>query len=445
MYSTKSFCNVLALASNDPGVNSRIGELTTYAKTYTKEMGQYHSAALDGYDLYNFSSINNGVREKMAFALVDKTIALVNYLVQQTLSTPGELFVDQLLNGIAGTANGVNALSVQLGPMVQDGAHWLPSWISFADGADARPNVHKVWLAVDAFLHQYTDYEIVVVPPLTPLDDFFLPGSMVETRLKAITPTQMMEQAQVVRDGKPETLYRTDPYTYHDVMNSSRRIDVYWTVLIYGGAGNNPDLIREALQNYILANSTKTRAQWTQIFPDIFRRTEHIIAPYWEQFAQGARVLQHGVYSPIVKTNAVVQRLTTLLPDYAAAHIANYVETFGFPYRSIACSVIGHLENRDSKFRLSQQFPDFMNVGTDSTDFGRMSLRTQQWALSLGEMIILAEEWTTATDLPHGTSRVIRNGQNYISRTFDRIQFLVLTKESAHARFGITEPPAQGV
>ena len=65
MYSTKSFCNIIAFASQEPGVVSPIGELTTYAKTFTKELGFYRHSTLERYELLNFSSIENNAAKKV--------------------------------------------------------------------------------------------------------------------------------------------------------------------------------------------------------------------------------------------------------------------------------------------------------------------------------------------------------------------------------------------
>jgi hypothetical protein len=256
MYSTKSFCNVFAFASNEPGVVTPIGELTTYAETFTKELGVYHHSSLDGYDLLNFSSATDGVKKAVSQTIVDQAVGLVDLVVRATLGTSGELYYDEMLLQVKTKAETLNANAVDMGPMVNAGAWWVPEWISWSDAtAGAADNTNKVWLGLEAFKNQYTDYEIVVVPPLDNLDQFFNPGSIVESLISAITPTQMMDRAETAKNGFPATVTRTDPYQYLDPVNTARKLDVYWTVVIYGPAGNDPDIIRDALVNYIAAPS----------------------------------------------------------------------------------------------------------------------------------------------------------------------------------------------
>lgn len=433
MYSTKSFCSVLAFASNEPGVNSPIGEITTYAQTFTKEPAYFHHSTMDGYDLLNLSSVTDGTKKAMPQANVDQAIELVDHVVRLTLGTSGELYYDEVLLQLKTKAESINANTVEMGAMVSANGRWVPQWISWSDAGSGEPNTHKVWLGIEAFKNQYTDFEIVVVPPFDDLDSFFNPGGIVESRIKAITPTQMMERADAAKAGNPETITRTDPYEYRDPANSLRRFDVYWTVVIYGPAGNDPDVIREKLAEFILSKSAFDRDAWAKIFPDIFKRTEFIFAPLWSNYAAEQRVFDHGVYSPVLDHGQPINWLREHAVDYASDHIISVAQVMSFPYRSMQMAIVGHWENRDGKTRITDYYPDFISVGTESTDFGRMTPATQAWAKIMMEMIPLAEKMDNATDLPKGTYRVVRKGKIYLARSVNRVLLLVLAKSNTIA------------
>lgn len=428
MYATKSFCNVSAFISNEPGVNSAIGELNQHAATFSREVAIYRSGDVPGYGLINFSSRNEAVKEVMRQSAVDQAIAMVDAAVRTTIATAGELYQDEVHRLIVQVAETVGADFVVTGRMATNGRHWVPSFIQWHDTTDSRDNEHIVWLAVDDFINDYPDYEIIVVPPVDNLDSFFFPGSVVEASMREITPTQMIERAEAAKGEYPTTWRRNDPYTYHDPANSNRRIDVYWQILGYGDAGNDPDIIRDHMVDYILANSSHPREDWAVIFPDIFRRTELVFVPHWNKYAASARTFEHGIYSCIVNNGDPVKYAGLGAIGYPTAHVRDNVQTIGFPYRSLAISVVGHLENRDGKFKFSDHFPDYMNVPTTSTDAGRMSLETQAWIEKMLELIILAEEWTIATRMPRGIYRVVRGGKTFVSTTIDRVLMLVMVK-----------------
>lgn len=432
MYTTKSFCNVAQLLSNVPGVTSPIGELSSYGSTFSREVSTYHHSSIDGYDLVNLRSVRDTTLVVMEQDQVDQAIAIVKIAVDRTISTAGEIFVTELEREIMQSATRLGFSNLKLGAMVNSGQYWVPSSISWNSTKTTEQNAHRVWLSLEHFINQYTDYEIVVVPPFEPLDNFYASPTVIKNALDAITPTQMMDRAQEARDGHPETVIRTMEFLYNDITSPGRTFKTFWSVVIYGMAGDNPDSIKDALVNYILANSQYPRKQWEAIFPDIFKRTEFLLAPLWNQFAATTSQLRHGIYSPLTRFDGSFQAyVASLMPRYAVEHVNANTIGFYFPYRSMVIGSIGNVENRDGKFLISDYFPDYMGVGTEDTDFNRMSTETAEWIYKLITAVVQAEAWYDGFDLEKGYYRVERDDLNYIGFTYDNVQYLVATKDSA--------------
>ena len=437
MYASKNFCNVDAFITNVPGENASAGELTPYAATFTREMGVYHNPNQPGYTLCNFKSLADGAPVVMDFQLVNQALAMVKLLVDKTLAVSGELFADELLTELTEWAAANDANSVAIGPVHEHNGRWVPDWIRWSSKLVVGDNENTVWLAIDAFVAQYSDYDIVVVPPVDNLDQFFATGSFVENMIKAITVPQTMEKIQLARDGHPDTILRSDNYDYINPLNPAQRVTVTWPVLIYGPAGNNVDAIKDALITYILAHSTHTRAEWTQIFPDIFRRTEFILAPHWQHYALPNMTLQHGVYSAIANLKEAVAFLKQVANEYPPAQIDDHGALMAHPYRSLQIGVVGGIENRDMLFGLVQVFPDYISVGTGSTDFNRMSPQTQAWAQMIASMLPVAEEMNESTTMPAGMMKMTRGGILYAVKTYQNIQYLIASKRSIYQMLGI--------
>lgn len=439
MYSSKSFCNVDALLSNIPGQNSSVGELSTYAQTFTRELGVYVNQDQPGYTLLNFvsSSDQNG-KSKMDFQLVNQAIAISQKIINKGLTTIGEIFTDELLQELLTWGADNDASGFQLGPMHSHNGRWFPDWVRWSSEYVAEDNENTVWFAVDGFVAQYTDFDIVVVPPVDNLDVFFTLGSNVENVISQITVPQTMDRIQAYKDGHPETIIRSDVYDYINPLNSSHRISVNWPILIYGPAGNNIDAIKDAMVTYILANSSHTRAEWTQLFPDIFKRTEFILAPHWHTYAIPNLTLQHGVYSPMAKPVDVLSYTRTIADEYAPGHVDANSVVFGHPYRSLLISAIGSAENRDSLFSVNQVFSDYIDVNTSSTEFQRMDPITQQWVLMISEMIVVAETMNEFSTLPVGMMKMKRGTMLYVVKTYRNIQYLVAAKRTVYERLGLS-------
>lgn len=446
MYSSKSFCNVDALLSNVPGQNSSVGELSTYAQTFTRELGVYVDQARPGYTLMNFISSSDATgKAKMDFELVNQSIAISHLIINKGQTTTGEIFADELLNQLMTWGVDNDAIGFSLGQMRSHNGKWYPDFVKWKSELVAEDNENIVWFAIDGFISQYTDYEITVVSPVDNLDVFFTSGSNVENVISAITLPQTMDRVQAAKSNNPETIVRSDIYDYIDPLNSAHKVPVNWPILIYGPAGNNIDAIKDAMVEYILANSSHTRAEWTAIFPDIFKRTEFIVAPHWHKYAIPNLTLQQGVYSPIVKPADILAYAKQIASEYAAAHVDAHAVSFGHPYRSLAVSTIGSSENRENLFELQQVFPDYIDVSTSSVEFQRMSPETQAWVLMISEMIIFAETMNEFSTVPVGMMKMKRGNMLFIVKTYGNIQYLVAAKRSVYDLLGLDYDAPGGV
>lgn len=438
MYSSKSFCNVDALLSNVPGQNSTVGELSTYGQTFTRDLGVYVDHDQPGYTLMNFVSKSDvSGPSVMDFQLVIQAISISNLIITKGQTTNGEIFSDQLLDDLFTFGLTNDADTFTLGPMSSHGGKWFPDWVKWKSGILTEDNENTVWFTINGFITQYTDFNIIIVPPVNNLDTFFTSGTNVENIISQITVPQTMDRIQQFKGGNPETIVRSDIYEYVDPIISSHRVPVNWPVLIYGPSGNNIDAIKDALVDYILANSSHNRAEWTVIFPDIFKRTEFILTPHWHKYGIPNMTLQQGIYSPLSRPTDALAFVKEIVVGYAHNHIDANTVTLGHPYRSLAVSAIGSSENRDSLFGIDQVFEDYINVSTSSGDFNRMNPITQAWVLMISEMIIVAETMTEFSTVPQGMMKMMRDEIWYVVKNYQNIQYLVATKRSVYDKLGL--------
>ena len=116
--------------------------------------------------------------------------------------------------------------------------------------------------------------------------------------------------------------------------------------------------------------------------------------------------------------------------NYTQAHIDQNSVFSSVLYKSLALTICGGPYNRGGVMRFNEQWPDYLVVPTNSPDFNRMSINTQNWVNFFYQMLIVAESATLFSDLPVGMSRVTRNGIVYIASSFQDILYLVVTKYS---------------
>ena len=438
MYVLKSFISHALFANNNPGVVSQIGELSTQSLTYSKEIGSYTSSTSPNLTLVSFKSALDTTQITVAPIFADHVLDVAKFIYDKSISTNILFDTDTMLSSLLAAFIGV-AENFQMGAAVHDGSYYIPEWLSWdmVVTTGVVENSLKIWFSDNSFQNEYDEYSITVVPPTDNLDNFFMTGTDVETMLKVFSDSENMNRIQTAKNGHPDTLIRLDSYNYIDPSNSSHVVPSKWAVIIYGKAGDNADSVSDALVNYILTHSTNTRAAWTSILPDLFRRTEFVIAPMWDQYAIPNRTLQAGIYSPIANLTRASTLIKQVAIGYSNTHINTNASVASHPYKSLALLSVGSADNRNSLFKLTDVFPDYISVSSTSLDFNRMSLLTQNWMLILEDMLIVAEGMSDFTSIPIGYSKMKRNNILFLTKRYDNINYLVATKASISAISGI--------
>jgi hypothetical protein len=430
MYVLKGFVTNDKFTDNSVGKIAVIGEISTRSRTFSKEKAEDVSTAAPDLTLISFTSANDATATPISTTpdLKEHVLAVAKFVYDTTLSAGGQVYADQLLESLL-TQFQTSGQNFECGEIISDGHYWIPEWVSWQNKS-IGDNRLKLWFVDGSFQSQFDDYSITIIPPITPLDDFFKTGSAVETEVKAVTLPDLFDTIQQAKGGYPETIQAATTFNYNDPANAAHLVATTWSYLIYGPMGNNVDSINDALVAYILANSTHTRDEWVKIFPDIFRRTEYIMIPLEDQYAIPNRTIVAGIYSPVVNLKRVNALFKAQVPSYPANQVDTYLELVSHPYKSLQIAVVGGADNRNGLFSLLNQFPDLIAVSTGSTDFNRMSQDTQNFLLKLEQMLITAESMGPYTDIPAGYTRVTRDGQLYLVLNYDNIHFLVSAKQN---------------
>lgn len=436
MFALKGFVPHKDFVTNIPGNVSVIGELSPLSLTFSREVGYYTDDAYPRIVLAAFTSKQDSVTVEVNETNRVQTLKISNFVYENTINHSGEVFADELLQKLTNTF-AAEADNFQCGQIINEGLSWMPEWVSWkskliVDGSGAiEENLFKVWFVDSNFQTHYDEYEIIVVPPLDNLDDFFRTGQEVKLLLESLTIPQIIEKSQTAKGGIPESVIRSETFDYYDPLNAQNIVPSQWGLLIYGLAGDNIDSIKDALVDYVLAHSTHTRDEWVVILPDLFRRTEFTLVPRWDQYAIPDRASQTGVYTPqanLMENLAMIKTFaTTYTPE---THINEHTAVMGFPYKSLYIASVGSPENRNAQYELYDVYPQLINVSSSSPDFMRMDQATQEFALALYQMILDAEKIGPYDSVTQGYSKVIRDGKLYVVKSLNNIHYLVAAKHN---------------
>lgn len=434
MYTLKGFMVYGPLADNTVSVIAPLGELSTQSSTYSKEKGQYTNS------LYNDSKFVS-FRSRQETDGVEQLIP-VPVAHQEMVLNIGQWIYDSSMNGdITGTQDRCLDLmttrfapaiyDITLGEMINDGFRWMPAWVMYSVTGESVNRV-RFWCSDSAFRSQYDEYEMEFVPPLEPMDSFFNDPTLVKNTILSRSLSETFDKVEIVKNKNPYTYLINQEFEYIALLDRTNRFFTNWTVLIWGPAGNNPDIIKEELSKYILGLSTHLIDEWRLLFPDIFTSTEFIITPMWDQFAIPNRQIITGIYSP---TTNLIRALgmayaTARGEGYNRDHLNNNLALSTTIYKSLSFLAIGGPYNTNEVYRFDEQWVDYLVVPSNTPDYNRMSIATQEWTTLFTKMLIVAETATLYSDIPTGMSRIIRDGIMYIAASYNRILYLIVSRQS---------------
>ncbi|BCM95095.1 putative virion stractural protein [Burkholderia phage FLC6] len=427
MNTIKGFALNRNFVNNAPGVVADIGELSQLGYTFAKEPRVYSSQTYPTLSLVHMPTKGSGVG--FSAAIPDDQVAhilnVINNIYTKSLSNtnpiaPGE-FVTYLQNQM-----GAAVANITVGGQVISGNRSIVEWIQWNNPAVDNTNINKVWFVNSSFEGQFDEYDFTVIPPFTPVSQFFGQPADVKALLASRNYNQQTQAIEDARGGTNESFVWGNEYNYVNPVNANDKTPAKFAVLGYGEAANNIDLIKQAIVDYLLTNSTQTRDQWKAILPDLFLRTEVMLFPQWGSFAiENVVGGNNGIYSPIQLLSSILTQITNDATGYDPTFVQNNAQIFTFPYMSIAIGSCGNAENRDGKTKLSDWFPDYFFTPNTSADFNRMSLDTQGWFQMMMAMLPIARDMTSGSTVPNGYTRVIRGTKMYLAKSYDDVQFLV--------------------
>jgi hypothetical protein len=216
--------------------------------------------------------------------------------------------------------------------------------------------------------------------------------------------------------------------TYYSTDTTPVTRQIAFSFLIYGEAGNDADKLKLALQNYILDGSQKTQAQWTTILPEVFKITELLVYPQWTSVAIETSALTAGLYSPITSAANTITNITAINPTFTENFVKTNAQYIPCQYKSIGLICIGNTTNTNQQYKVTDFFPDYLNVSTESTDFARMSTSTKAFANALITLAREAENLTVSSTVGAGVRKVVRDSKVYVCMNIADVDVLFYAK-----------------
>lgn len=427
----KGFVTSDKFIDNSKDTISPILELHTWGRTYSKEIGEYNDPNHPDYTLLTFLCIDGETAEHQMISgteteyIIKLVRDVIGYSEEHIYPFDDDEFRGYILSRFYPNITNVNYGEFDLRTTLK-----IPSWISWNILDDAGEITHeiKIWLTNDAFDSQYDEYEIYVVPPLKNVDDFFNGYSFALDQINKTTITDISNRITETKGNDPESYIRMYEFDYVNATDNTIRNKTTWSVIIYGKAGDNVDSIKDAIVDYVLKNSKYTQEQWEKIFPDIFKRTEFLFVPMWQEMSIENLSVQSGLYASMLNVSDSVNFVREFLTQYTPSFLNNELVIMPYDYKAITLFSLPGENNKEEAARLRDLYPDYIPVPSTSNDFNRMVENTRDFVLLLGELLIQAESIGKYNSIPGNMRRQYRNGAMYISAMKDNVNYLVACK-----------------
>lgn len=428
MLTIKGFLTLSSLKDNASDATGMFGEITSYCRTFARDIKEYTTPSYTGLELLVFSSKDANIPTPINIVQRDTLLEVGNYLYTLgSTVTPSWRVVDVIT---AFTTNFIGKVSeVVCGSLQSDGFRRLPESIAFRLSLPGFPDASvKLWLRNSAFESQYDEYQILIVPPVDILDNLFLPASQVATLLESRPIDRVMEIIETAKNKTPSTVTVGQPARWYNPAEAGKYLTMNWYAVIYGPKGNTTDLINEAIVAFILAHSIEPEASWKVIMPDLFHNTHFIILPRWDTYAIPNRTSIAGIYSPMMGVEEGLVFAQSKITSWTGAHVRQNAVITEHPYRSISMMIVGGPDNRNGLFKITQVVGDYIGVESTHEDFNRQTELTKQWVSMLGNLLRAAENLTTALLVPSGMRVLTRDNLTYVSQKLDNIEYMVAAK-----------------
>lgn len=435
-----SFGTIHPWVSNVKGVVAPVGEPSPKALTFSREIGTITKPAYDNITLLVMDSKRDGTYAPADIRATDRLLEISAYLYQQSIQ--GSLSEDlSFTTAMLSAQFGAVANFVAVGKMISTGSYWFPESLTISFRDLDEDNVVRIWYSDEAFRTQCDVYEILVIAPVDNVNLLHGQRAAVFSLLDSMTPDHYTTRIQQLTQDRSQTTLVSRTFDWTDPVDPTITKVSYFTAIIYGGAGNNEDLIREAFINYLLNNSTHTREEWELIYPDLFKPLEFFITPIWDRYSLSNQLTYAGVYSPTLPLRDVLGYGNATFYQQPPAHIEEWLAVTGSIYKSLPFVSVGNWKNRRNLFGFEQLWPQYAAISTTSFDFNRMSPETQQFVMHLVEHLKHAEEITLTSDIPSGYTLIKRGDGYYLSKTFDNVVYLVWAKFNQFPQIGDPDVP----
>ena len=428
--SLKGFVCNPTLANNSKGVTARVGELTTWARTFSSNHQQLSKSG-SALEVVVFSNKDDvGVQVQITQPHKDKLLEFVAWVYEQAPAWFGRTTRLDMIAAIT-AAFGQNFAMVDVFDVVQTVTMSIPSSVSFTLTLPYSETMQvRLWFSASEFEAQYDEYEARVVPPIDAIGTFLSNYATVQSALTVVNTTRDSIRIAQAAGKDPYTSMTPVEVIWVDPSNHENRLSTFWYVIGYGTRAADNDTLLSEIVAFINRSDASASIDWRVVFPDLFRVTRFVLYPNWGKGAISGRVGIPVIYSPFTDNTFVEECKNTTDEVMPAIYNLNDFESFNHPYRSVSMVAFAGVDNREGAFTLYQAYSDYIAASTMNEDFQRQAEITKVFHERVDALLRACEGFSLQTpSLVQGLRHVVKGNKNFIVTTVNNIELMMSVKE----------------
>lgn len=444
----KGFFRVPDLEDNRAFHVAKFGELSTEARTYSRDLRDYANNSVYPYpSLVCFSykdEFGQQFNTNPTTTWQNYVLSIGQWIVERYMAgqIPTDANRDQFWSQLTSEFTDPIWTGMGLISQMPNTPNFMPEWISFDLDDGGYPVTTKIWLSDPTFQNDYDLWETTVIPPADPIDlvqgDFTTVSAIVRQRNNIETINALINEAKKNKVNAnlldPETKTVTVTLKWVDPTQEGVTMFHTFTLVTWGKRGLEYANQKAAIRDYLAANSTKTN--WPKIYPELYSETDFAIIPTWDSIAVKPIAQDIGLFSSSVPTGKLQSIMQKFAPSGFAStddypkFIRDNCAATSLLYRGMIAATMGSPNNKDNNFLLTSIYPDYMHVSTEQADFSRMQPATQAFVLKLAQGMDVAYNANANNPVPSGFAKQIYNNRLFIVFVADGYQWMILSRMS---------------
>lgn len=423
--------------NSETGKIALFGELASLTRTFTKDEKNFADPQYPGVELVTFQTVDELKVSVTPSAAFQKTVvALGSWILTQFKGNkiPTNAKLKEFINAIGVEFPSLEDVKIGSISANETGTRNCIDWISFGLVDGTHRWSCKIWCSNKSMFNEYEGGELIVIPPIEPIDGLQNPHSTVVQLLDKVKPMTIVEKMDSLQGRYRATSTRSVQLIWRDPNDTSVTEVTNWYVLAYGNLINDLDLIKNAIRDYLSQHSAYQN--WDKVYPELYSSNEFVYIPLYDDVAFPESPIEDGALASIVRVGNINAIAQTRIPNgYSQTanintFMANHLSIMAHTYRTAMIVTLANPANRNSIFKLQQLYPDYRALPTTDVDFDRMGEQTKEWSIALSKALELAWNFKETDVAPEGYYKIKRGVKTYLGFMVHGYVHLVLIREN---------------